>query len=62
MKKTMTPVVTGIAAATIAGTAVYMLSNHHSGKHSAAKTLKRNTGKALKTVGTVMENMSYMMK
>ena len=25
MKKTMTPVITGIAAATIAGTAVYML-------------------------------------
>ena len=57
----MSPIITGLAAGAVIGTAAYVINNksHH---NSTGKTLRRNTGKALKTVGTVMENMSYMMK
>ena len=61
MKKHMNPRITGLAAGAVVGTAAYVI-NHKGHTNSTAKTLRRNTGKALKTVGTVMENMSYMMK
>lgn len=53
---------TGLATGAVLGTAVYMFSNHSKNHHNTARTLKRNTGKALKTVGGIMENLSYMMK
>ena len=61
MKKSINPLVTGLAAGAVIGTAAYFI-NHKGHSNSAAKTIRRNTGKALKTVGSVMENMSYMMK
>lgn len=60
MKKSMSPVITGLATGAIIGTAAYMMSNKAS--NSTAKVIKRNAGKALKTVGGIMENMSYMIK
>lgn len=62
MKKAMNPWVTGLTAGAVIGTATYMLSGHSRSTQHTAKMLKRNTGKALKTVGGLMENMSYMMK
>lgn len=61
MKKQINPLITGLAAGAVASTAAYLI-NHKNQSHSAAKTIRRNTGKALKTVGSMMENMSYMMK
>ena len=62
MKKSMSPIVTGLATGAVLGTAVYMYTNHSKSHNNTARTLKRNTGKALKTVGNIMENLSYMMK
>lgn len=61
MKKPLNPWITGIATGAVIGTAAYVMSNKSS-HHSTAKSLKRSAGKALKTVGGIMENMSYMMK
>lgn len=60
MKKNISPIFTSIATATLVGTATYMISNKSSKRN--ANNLKKNTGKALKTVGSIMENVSYMMK
>lgn len=56
----MGSIVTGLAAGAVVGTASYMMSN--TGKKKTANNLKRNAGKALKAVGSVIENVSYMMK
>ncbi|MGI5957867.1 MAG: hypothetical protein ACOX60_00425 [Massiliimalia sp.] len=64
MKKSTIPMITGLAATAAIGTAAYMMSNH-SQRHkarSSMKMLRRSTGKALKTVGGMMENVSYLMK
>lgn len=55
----MSAVVKGVAAGAVIGTAAYMMSQ---GKKKTSATVKRNAGKALKAVGTVIENVSYMMK
>ncbi len=62
MKRSMNPVFTGLATGAVIGTAAYMLSNHSKHKQVTVKSIKRNTGKALKTVGGIMENLSYMMR
>lgn len=63
MKKPVSPVVTGLAAGMVLGTTAYLVANHRTHRPgSAAKMIKKNTGKALKNVGTMMETMSYMMK
>lgn len=56
---TMSSVVKGLAAGAVVGTATYMMT---SGKKKSNGSLKKNAGKALKAVGTVIENVSYMMK
>lgn len=60
MKKGISPIVTSLATGTLVATATYMISNKSNKKN--ASNLKKNTGKALKTVGNIMENVSYMMK
>lgn len=55
----MSSVVKGLAAGAAIGTATYMVSQT---KKKTANTVKKNAGKALKAVGTVIENVSYMMK
>ncbi len=59
MNKTSRSILTGLATGAVLGTAAYMVVNR---TPSRGKTLKRNTGKALHTVGNLMENMSTMMK
>lgn len=58
-KNTMSSVVKGLAAGAVIGTATYMMTT---GKKKSSSHMKRNAGKALKAVGTVIENVSYMMK
>lgn len=55
----MSSVVKGLAAGAVIGTATYMMTT---GKKKSSSHMKRNAGKALKAVGTVIENVSYMMK
>lgn len=57
---TVSSVVKGLAAGAVVGTATYMMTS--GGKKKSANNLKRNAGKALKAVGSVIENVSYMMK
>ncbi|MEG0693508.1 MAG: hypothetical protein RR444_10575 [Oscillospiraceae bacterium] len=56
---TMSSVVKGLAAGAVIGTATYMMTT---GKKKNNHNVKKNAGKALKAVGTVIENVSYMMK
>ena len=44
----------------IVGTAAYMMAG--SSKKKTASMIKKNAGKALRAVGGVIENASYMMK
>lgn len=55
----MSSVVKGLAAGAVVGTATYMMT---SAKKNSASKKKRNTAKAMKAVGTVIENVAYMMK
>ena len=56
---TMSSVVKGLTAGAVIGTATYMMTAN---KKKTSNTVKKNAGKALKAVGTVIENVSYMMK
>lgn len=59
--KTMgTAAVTGIALTMAAGTAAYMMSSGKKGK-AQKKALKKNATKALRTVGSVIDNVSSMI-
>lgn len=55
----MSSVVKGIAAGAVVGTAAYMMSSN---KKKTGSKMKKNASKAMKAVGTVMENVSYLMK
>ena len=58
MNKTAATAVTGVAGAMAAGTAAYMM-NH---KKNPGKKLKQNATKAIKTLGTVLDSVEYMMR
>ncbi len=58
-QQAVSSMVKGLAAGAVVGTAAYMMS---AGKKKTSKTLKKNAGKALKAVGSVIENASYLMK
>jgi len=45
-----------------AGTAAYMMAGNSRKSRNRGKQLKKNTGKALRQVGSFIDNMSYMMK
>lgn len=60
MNKATTTAMTGVAVAMAAGTAAYMLSNH-SKNGNTGKKLKRNASKAIKTLGSVLDSVEYMM-
>ena len=53
-------VVKGHAAGAVVGTAAYMIAGNS--KKKTASMIKKNAGKALRAVGGVIENASYMMK
>lgn len=56
---TVSSVVKGVAAGAVVGTATYMITS--SRKKSGAKA-KKNVSKAMRAVGTVIENVAYLMK
>ena len=58
MTRGMSNVVKGIAAGMLVGTAAYMAG--HTSKTSG-KQMKKKAAKAMKTVGNIFENISYMM-
>ena len=58
MNRTTTTAVTGMALAAVAGTAAYMMS--HKSKNPSKK-LKQNASKAIKTLGSVLDSVEYMM-
>ena len=58
MTKGMSNVVKGIAAGMLIGTAAYIAGNTSKSK---GKQMKKKAAKAMKTVGDVFDNISYMM-
>lgn len=60
MKKNMTSALKGVAVGVALGTATYMVTNTMT--KGKTKTIKKNAGKAIKAVGTVIDNVAYMMK
>ncbi|MCI8405746.1 MAG: hypothetical protein HFE43_01840 [Oscillospiraceae bacterium] len=58
---TVSAVVKGVAAGAVVGAAAYMMSTAPSRKRQV-QTAKKSAGRALKAVGNVIENVSYMMK
>lgn len=58
-KSAMGSIVKGLAAGAVVGTATYMMTSH---KKSSGTKMKKNASKAMKAVGTVIENVSYLMK
>ena len=61
MKKNMHPLMTGLTAGMIAGGCAMMMQNRSQAQHTM-KTVKKNTGKALRTVSSLMDDMSYLMR
>ncbi len=58
-KSTMNSVVKGLAAGAVVGTATYMMT---SSRRTNGSRMKKNASRAMKAVGTVIENVSYLMK
>lgn len=58
MNKATTTAVTGMAVAMAAGTAAYMMTHK---KPNQGKKLKQNATKAIKTLGSVLDSVEYMM-
>ncbi|WMJ22407.1 hypothetical protein RBG61_10460 [Paludicola sp. MB14-C6] len=52
-------VVKGLATGAVVGTASYMMSN---ARKSRGRNVRKTASKAMKAVGTVIENVSYLMK
>ena len=61
MKKNMHPLMTGLTAGMIAGGCAMIVQKSRQAHHTM-KTVKKNTGKALRTVSSLMEDMSYLMR
>lgn len=51
--------ITSLATGAIVGTTAYMMKQN---KQNSQDNVKKYAGKALKTVGSVIENASYMIK
>ena len=58
---TISAVVKGVTAGAVVGTATYMITTAPSRKKQMSSA-KKSAGKALRAVGNVIENVSYMMK
>jgi hypothetical protein len=61
MRRNITSAVTGMAVGMLAGTAAYMMSGRNTVNFSARK-LRKGAEKALKNAGTIIENVSDMMR
>lgn len=61
MNRKTSAVVTTACVGMAMGAAAYMMSGN-TGNGRRAKQLKRSTGKALRQVGSFIENVSYMIR
>lgn len=59
MNKTVSNVAKGMAAGVAVGAVTYMLTNSSRRK---SKAIKKGAGKAIKAVGTIVDNVTTMMK
>lgn len=59
-KGTMSTALTGVALGVAAGTAAYAMSGMTTKRQR--KMIKKTADKAMKNVGHIVENISYMMK
>lgn len=61
MKKSATAAITTACVGMAVGTAAYMMSDNRSNR-KRTRLMKKSTGKALRQVGSFIENVSYMMR
>ncbi len=59
MNKTVSNVAKGLAAGAAVGAITYMVTSSNRKK---TKAIKKGAGKAIKAVGTIVDNVSAMMK
>lgn len=59
MNKAVSSVAKGMAAGVAVGAVTYMMTNS---KRKRNKAIKKGAGKAIKAVGTIVDNVSTMMK
>lgn len=60
MNKTASNVVKGLMAGAAVGTVTYMMTSAKSKRSS--RTIKKGAGKAIKAVGTIVDNVTTMMR
>ncbi|MDY4192410.1 MAG: hypothetical protein SOX72_09410 [Oscillospiraceae bacterium] len=60
MQKGMNAMAAGVAVAMAAGTAAYMLVENR--KKIPVKKMKKNAGKAVRAVGSLVDNFSCMVR
>lgn len=60
MNKATTTAVTGIAVAMAAGTAAYMMAGNRS--NNTGKKMKKNATKVVRTLGSMLDSVEYMMR
>lgn len=64
-EKSFTQAMTGITVGMLAGTAAYMMSgshHHHRSAAAACRKRKKNTAKAMKTAGILIDSVADMMR
>ena len=59
MNRTTATAMTGMAVAAAAGTAAWMM---HQRQQRPAKKLKQGANKAIKTLGSVLDQVEYLMR
>lgn len=60
MNKTASNVVKGLMAGAAVGAATYMMTSAK--RKKVGRKMKKNAGKAMKAVGTIVDNVATMMK
>lgn len=61
MDRKVSSAITGVAVSAAVGTAAYMLANRGS-RVRGSKMVKKNAGKAIRAVGSIIDNVSDFMK
>lgn len=60
MDRRMSSAITGVAVSAAVGAAAYMLSNK--GTRARTKMMKKNAGKAIRAVGSIIDNVSTFVR
>ena len=62
MNKGISSAATGVTAALIAGTAVYMMANHGTNSMTHSRKIKRSAEKAVRKAGIVIDGVAQLLR